>query len=258
MSERNGYEPGVPCWVDLSTPDVTESARFYQEIFGWDVRFDPRPGSGGYGQFTLREKAVGGIGATPDDRTPAAWNTYVATDDIEATADAVSRAGGRVVAGPMEVFEEGAMAAFQDPAGAYVMAWQARRHPGARLVNEPTAFCWNELTVRDTAAALDFYPQVFGWGVRTIEMDGAEYTEWLVGEQSVAGMRAMDETVPPEVPPHWLTYFAVHDCDETVEKVLARGGTVFVEPLDAPVGRFAVMADPRSAAFAVIRLNVPA
>jgi hypothetical protein len=22
MSERNGYEPGVPCWVDLSTPDV--------------------------------------------------------------------------------------------------------------------------------------------------------------------------------------------------------------------------------------------
>ena len=37
MSERDGYEPGVPCWVTAVHPDAEEAAGFYAELFGWET-----------------------------------------------------------------------------------------------------------------------------------------------------------------------------------------------------------------------------
>ena len=36
MSERNGYPPGVPCWVDTQQPDPRAAMRFYEGLFGWE------------------------------------------------------------------------------------------------------------------------------------------------------------------------------------------------------------------------------
>jgi predicted enzyme related to lactoylglutathione lyase len=59
--------------------------------------------------------------------------------------------------------------------------------------------------------------------------------------------------VPDEVPAHWLVYFGVEDTDATVAKATELGGAVPVGPVDITgVGRFAVVQDPWSAAFAVI------
>ena len=53
-------------------------------------------------------------------------------------------------------------------------------------------------------------------------------------------------------PPAWTTYVSVEDADESIAKVKAAGGTVFVEPMDVlDVGRMAVFADPTGAAAAV-------
>jgi hypothetical protein len=56
------------------------------------------------------------------------------------------------------------------------------------------------------------------------------------------------------MPPHWLVYFAVSDCDATVDKAKELGGAVFVPPTDIPPGRFAVLADPQGAMLAVMKL----
>jgi uncharacterized protein len=37
MSERTSYEPGVPSWVDLASPDTDAAAAFYGGLFGWDL-----------------------------------------------------------------------------------------------------------------------------------------------------------------------------------------------------------------------------
>ena len=37
MSERNGYEHGVPSWIAGAHPDPDEAAAFYTELFGWDA-----------------------------------------------------------------------------------------------------------------------------------------------------------------------------------------------------------------------------
>ncbi|MGV9307368.1 VOC family protein [Nonomuraea sp. NPDC003727] len=167
MSVRSGYEAGVPCWVDLSTPDVQASVRFYGEIFGWTAEMIDDPAAGGYGQFVRDGKRVAGVGPIMAEGMPPVWNTYVATDDAAVTADRVKNAGGTVVVEPMRIFEEGSMAVFQATDGSFFSVWQAGNHKGAELVNEPGAFCWNELVTRDPQAATSFYGTVLPWTPRT-------------------------------------------------------------------------------------------
>ena len=35
MLERDGYPPGVPCWVDTSQPNPGAAVAFYRGVFGW-------------------------------------------------------------------------------------------------------------------------------------------------------------------------------------------------------------------------------
>jgi predicted enzyme related to lactoylglutathione lyase len=123
------------------------------------------------------------------------------------------------------------------------------------LVNEAGAFAWNELNTRDLPASKAFYSEVFGWKPNDIDMGGTSYTEWRLGDNPVAGMLQMPDMVPLEVPAHWLVYFGVDDTDATVSQAAALGATTVVPPTDIPPGRFAVLADPDGATFAVIKLQ---
>ncbi|GAA3291823.1 hypothetical protein GCM10020295_09590 [Streptomyces cinereospinus] len=65
-------------------------------------------------------------------------------------------------------------------------------------------------------------------------------------------MMAMDDTFPPEVPPHWLAYVAVGDVDAATATATGAGGTDLREPASVPDGpRIAVLRDPRGAMFGV-------
>ncbi len=71
MSDRNGYDPGTPSWVDLSTPDVEASAKFYGELFGWEaVEAGPPEETGGYRIIMREGKAVGGMMGLMDPNQP--------------------------------------------------------------------------------------------------------------------------------------------------------------------------------------------
>ena len=179
MSDRNGYDPGTPSWVDLSTPDVDASARFYGELFGWEaVEAGPPEETGGYRIIMRDGKAVGGMMGLMDPNQPAVWSTYVAVDDADATARAVRDAGGTVLVEPMDVMDAGRMAFFMDPGGAAIGVWQAGTNKGAQVVNEPGAVTWNELQVRDPEAHKAFYSAVFGWTPEAMQQGPIDYTMW--------------------------------------------------------------------------------
>jgi uncharacterized protein len=62
-----------------------------------------------------------------------------------------------------------------------------------------------------------------------------------------------------DVPPNWLTYFGVADCDASAAKAKQLGGTLLQPPTDIPdIGRFAVCRDGQGAVFAIARFNPPA
>lgn len=250
--DKSSYAPGTPSWVDLSTPDPDAAARFYAGLFGWEIR-EPLPEAGGYRMAELRGRPVAGIGPQMQPGMPPAWATYIATADADATAKAVAAAGGRTLMPPMDVLDAGRMGVFADPAGAVFGVWQPRAHQGAGIVNEPNTLCWNELASRDGAAVIPFYSDVFGWAANTQDMGGLPYTEWLLEGRSIAGMMPMDG-FPAEVPSYWGLYFAVEDTDAAAAKVTELGGVVHQLPMDIPVGRFALLADPQGAMFSVITL----
>jgi uncharacterized protein len=258
MSERTSYEPGTPSWVDLGSPDLGASVDFYRALFGWEVpESENVEQTGGYRRATKSGSDVAGMMPLMQEGQPPAWSSYVSVADANATAAAVKEAGGSVLAEPMDVMELGRMAIFADPTGAVFGIWQPATFQGAGLVNEPGALAWNELNTRDLEGAKAFYGAIFGWDFEDNDMgEMGTYTMINLGGNPIGGILNMVERgVPEEIPAHWLVYFAVEDTDATVAQVKERGGSVMMEPMDIPVGRFAILTDPHGAAFAVIALN---
>ncbi len=254
MPERTGYPHGVPCWVDLATSAPDAAAAFYGGLFGWEaVEAGPAEETGGYRMFALDGKLVAGLGPLPDPSQPPVWNTYVAVDDADAVAASAAEAGGQVVMGPMDVMDAGRMAFLVDPVGAFVGVWQAGRHAGAQLVNEPGAPAWNELICREPELARPFYATVFGWEATPMTVAGVEHTVFNVDGRPIAGVTAMTEEFPAVVPSHWMTYFAVEDADAAAARAEELGGTVSTAAFDAgQIGRIAILMDPMGTAFSVI------
>jgi predicted enzyme related to lactoylglutathione lyase len=245
------YEAGTPCWVDVSTPDLDATRKFYGGLFGWTAHPDPAREAGGCAMFALGEKhAAAAAAALPGQ--PPAWTTYIASDDVDATAARVAAAGGTVLAGPLDVSDAGRMLIARDPTGAAFGAWEAGTRMGAEVANTPGSLVWNELTTADAAAATAFLAQVFGYTVEPVDIGHAEpYRMLEVAGHPVAGVLQLTDEWG-DVPSHWLTYFAVADTDAACGKVVELGGTVSHGPTDTSYGRTARVVDSTGAHFSVI------
>jgi len=273
MAERDGYIPGVPCWVDTTQPDPEAAATFYGSLFGWELEDAMPPGSDvHYYIGRIRGGDVAAISSISEGAPPMAlWNTYVWVDSADHTAAKVVGAGGSVLMDPFDVMDAGRMAVFADPEGAVLCVWQANRHRGSHVVNEHGAVNFNSLHTRNPDAAKSFYGSVFGWETLTLN-GGAEmwtlpgYGDYLEGltpglRKMVADVGAPDGFVdvvasimpiPAEqadMPAHWSVTFAVDDADGIAERAVELGGKVLAGPFDAPWVRTAVIADPQGATF---------
>jgi hypothetical protein len=259
--------------VDTSQPDPGAAVEFYGGLFGWEFEDMMPPGSpGSYFSARIRGADVAAVSSAPETAPgTAVWNTYVWVRDADETASRVAEAGGTTLVQPFDVMEAGRMAVFADTEGAAFSVWQAKRHKGAQLVNEPGTLNFNGLNTRDAEAAKSFYGAVFGW--ETLAMDGGFEMWTLPGyadhlELSDPGLRERtgEMGVPVEfadvvasmnrISPgqgdaraRWEVTFAVDDADATARKATELGGTVVVAPFDAPWVRTTVIADPSGATF---------
>lgn len=259
MTIVQGHTPGTFCWLDLGTTDPGKAKEFYCRLFGWVAQDIPMGDNSFYTMLDLQRQAAAALyELSPEMRSqgvPAHWLLYIAVESADEVAAKVPQLGGTVVGRPFDVMDVGRVVLLKDPQGAMVAAWQPKSHIGAGIIGEIGSLCWSELNTSDSLSAERFYTNVFGWGVKTSPMGPGTYTEWLVCGQSAAGM----VQILPEwglVPPHWLAYLRVGNCEELVAKALAMGATSLVPPMDVPkVGRFAVIRDPQGAVFAVIALT---
>jgi uncharacterized protein len=272
MPERDGYIPGVPCWIDTSHPDAEAVLPFYGGLFGWtfeDVM--PADAPGRYYMARIRGGDAAAVGTAPEGGPPmAVWNTYIWVTSADDAAAKARDLGGAVVADPFDVMTAGRMAVLADPEGAVFSVWEAREHKGAQIVNEHGAVNFNGLATRDVERAKAFYGGLFGW--ETLDLpSGLMWTLPGYGdhlEERTPGLReqvasmggpegfidvvAMVNPIADgdtETPPNWSVTFATDDADATAAKATELGGTVVAGPLDAPWVRMAVLQDPQGAFF---------
>src|SRR6478736_4590891 len=165
MPERDGYIPGVPCWVDTSQPDAEAALDFYSGLFGWEFEnVMPEGSEGKYFIGRIRGGDVAAIGGAPEGAPPmAVWNTYIWVDSADGAAMKAREAGGGVAVEPFDVMDAGRMAVLTDPEGAAFCVWQAKEHKGAQVVNEHGSLNFNGLATRDPEGAGVFYGALFGW-----------------------------------------------------------------------------------------------
>jgi predicted enzyme related to lactoylglutathione lyase len=270
MPERDGYIPGVPCWVDTTQPNPDAAAEFYGGLFGWEFE-DVMPGEGKYLIGRIRGGDVGAISSPAEGQEwPIAWNSYVWVDSADDAAAKVRDAGGTVVVEPFDIFDSGRMGVFADPEGAVISVWQANQHKGSQIVNEHGSVNFNNLNTRDLEGAKAFYGAVFGW--ETLDLGGSymwtlpgygDYLEELTPgtRENMATMGAPDGFIDavagllpipddqPDTPPHWGVTFAVDDADASAARAEELGGAVLHGPFDAPWVRMSVITDPQGAMF---------
>ena len=260
MSERDGYQPGVPCWVDTWQPDADAAVAFYSELFGWEAEDTMPPDvPGKHFMCRLRGSDVAAVASRPEAAPAAtAWGTYVWVESAEDAAAKAVEAGGGIVMDPFESLDGGRIAVLTDPGGAAFGVWQPGAHKGAQRVNEPGAWAMSQLITSDFDGANAFYGELFGWEP---EPFGDEFTMWrlpgFVGGEP-------EQPVPRDVvavaargegPSRWSVDFWVGDADAAAAEAAELGGTVVMPPFDTPVGKTAVLQDPHGATFSVSKVG---
>jgi predicted enzyme related to lactoylglutathione lyase len=268
------YPHGVPSWVDTEQPDLQAACAFYGGLLGWTFEDAVPPGApGSYLIARLDGDDVAAI-APPGHDQPVAWNTYVAVDDADATAAAVTAAGGVVLVEPTDVGPAGRYAICTDPRGARFRLWQAGRRLGAQAVNAPGTWNFSDLRTADPATADRFYAPVFGWEItdmgfaRMIRRPGygdhlaATVDPGIKDRQGDVGAPPGFEDAIGWVAPasgaadRWHVTFSVADRDDAVARAESLGATVLSSE-DTQWTRHAEIRDPQGAELTLSQFTPP-
>lgn len=249
MPKSSEHSAGAPAWLELSVADLEAAKEFYGALFGWTFKTDetsPRRHTD-----ALKDGAVvAGLAQIPQGSgQPTVWATYLATNDVDTTAEDAAQLGGTVVVPPFDVPGRARAAVVRDATGAVVGLWQAAPRIGFELINELGATCWHEVLTNDIDGADEFYTALFPYVTQRVD---DETTILRLADQPVGGRRRIGEKLQGVVPPHWEGYFWVEDTARAAERVVQLGGKVRFGPVQTPHGPLAGVTDPFGAHFTVI------
>jgi predicted enzyme related to lactoylglutathione lyase len=243
-------------WYDLMTNDPAGARGFYTRLIGWGTQqWDG--GGQPYTLWTNNKTPLGGVMELPEDAraagAPPHWLSYVAVDDIKATAPRAEELGGSVLHGPVDIPNAGSFAVLADPQGAVFAIYQSDAEYSADSRSAGVGgFSWHELATSDSNGAFRFYSELFGWKPgEALDMGEAGiYQLFGSGGSPLGGMFNKPNEMPG--PPMWLYYIKVKNVNDAVKRVAELGGRVINGPMEVPDGDLiAQCLDPQGALFAV-------
>jgi predicted enzyme related to lactoylglutathione lyase len=242
-------------WYELMTTDTAAGGAFYSKVVGWTTRevgAPPMP----YTTFELNGVGMAGMMTLPKDAGPMpAWIGYIHVPDVDACADRVVAAGGKLHKGPTDVPGMLRFAVMLDPQGAPFVLFTADPRmpsPTRPAPGTPGTIGWHELMAADGDSAFDFYSSQFGW------TKGEAHDMGPMGLYQIFDVNGVPTggimTKPPQVPaPFWSYYFQVDGIKAAIERIQAGGGTVMNGPLQVPGGSWIVQGtDPQGAFFSLV------
>lgn len=115
-------------WHELHTSDWPKALAFYGAMFGWGKGSSFDMGTlGTYQQFTIGGTPAGGLFNSPAAQRACFWLFYFSVGDIDAAAERVTAAGGKILSGPQQVPGGGWILQATDPEGAMFALLGIRR-----------------------------------------------------------------------------------------------------------------------------------
>lgn len=243
-------------WFDLMTTEPAGAETFYGELVGWQTQ-QWETEAFTYTMWANGDATLGGVVELPEEAraagTPPHWLSYVAVDDVDATAARASELGGSVLHPPTDIPSVGRFAVIQDPQGAAIAVYRSvSEGDGDLKAPEVGEFSWHELATIDFEAAHGFYSELFGWEkLEAMDMgDAGIYQIYGRHGRPLGGMFNKPAEMPG--PPGWLYYIRVEDVRGAADRVRRLGGRVLNGPMEVPGGDLiAQCMDPQGAMFAL-------
>jgi predicted enzyme related to lactoylglutathione lyase len=244
------HAPGSFCTAVLRTPDLERAAAFYSALVGWTSQ--EVSGTPGHRLLQFGGRTVASLHQISEGSDH--WVPHVSVESIErTTADALMF--GATLVDTVSVASLARLATFRDPEGALFGLWQPAPHQGAQLTEDVGSLWWIEVLSNNVAGAREFYGRLFGWiSVDTSFEPFAAYTVFKRGDGQEGGILPIGRDW--EVSPTWNSIFAVADCNATLERAKALGGSVIFVHTVPKHGRIGSLRDPGGAVF-VMRGPVP-
>ncbi len=245
------YQHGRFVWFECYSNDPDQARVFYSELFGWTI--EPMQMSNGQSYQLIKsgDTGIGGLMKLQSDQGEHPfWLSYISVSDVDATTTKISKGGGAVFAPPFAVPGVGRMAVVRDPQGATFALFKGETEDPSEAEG-PGAWWWNELWTSDHQDAVQFYEDVFGYTHDQMPMPDGTYFILKQGDQPRGGVM---HSPSPEVPPNWLPYVRITNCDETAARAEGLGAKIAWPPTDIPsIGRFTVLHDPTGTPIAAIQ-----
>jgi len=244
---------GLFVWYEHLTKDVKAAIAFYTEVIGWKTQ--PFEGSD-YIMWVGAQGPLGGVMTLPEEAAklgaPPHWMAHVEAENVDSTVALVKKLHGRILKEPTDIPTVGRFAVIADPQGAVLSLFTPNHAMPMHDLAKDGEFCWNELMTTDSAAAVKFYSQIFGWKILE-EMDmgpAGTYRVFGLGDKGIGGVMTTPKGAP--MPPMWIFYTSTSDLDATLGRAKKKGGKVMNGPMDIPGGgRIAQLADTQGAVFAL-------
>lgn len=254
---------GTFAWIVLSTSDPAGATAFYKRMLGWQDLETP--------VTTVMVNSGIPVAAVMDYRQndhiqkePVNWLPFVRVQNLEASIARILELGGSLLV-PTRNVHFGKGAAVRGVTGEAIGLWETPIMPGGEpVLMDPQVCGWFELVTRDPEKAAAFYRAAFGWriadegGYTFIGNDSGQFGglvklagDWEDHAFLAAIGRARGEKL--SVPPHWMLFFSVEDCESFTDEAEELGAQVTgrPEPLHT-LGTFAVLRDPQGVYFSVL------
>lgn len=125
---------GNIAYFEIPSDDVERAKKFYEKVFGWEIRSAPMPGMPDYSSVTagkpFKQKGMsylnmGGMNKRMWPGQPIM--NYVQVDSVDKTLELVRQQGGKQMAEKLTIPEVGVIAFITDSEGNSLGIWEAQK-----------------------------------------------------------------------------------------------------------------------------------
>lgn len=189
VSETPAVAPdsyGNIVWYTLVTPNLQESAAFYQNIFDWEISTTELKGQN-IGLVRYQGQPIASmVEITGADA--ALWVASVSTQSVKEITGKFTANGGRVILKDFNIQNTGKQVILEGPLGEKLGFIENPAHPVSQLTNGAQQWIWTELWSTNTDLSRSFYQKVFNASITENEKTDKPY--WFInkGGQKVGGI----------------------------------------------------------------------
>ncbi|MEM7053654.1 MAG: VOC family protein [Pseudomonadota bacterium] len=258
----SNHRDGAIVWHDLLTDQVDRARRFYADLFGWQYLvehasdFAWRPGQTADYPLIISKQAAHGGFVDPDIQVSPGWLAYVAVNDVAGAAERARILGARIEREPFDVPGVGRSALICDPWGARICAFSPTHH----FPPPSGVFVWDQLITSESAAALHFYQELFGWSTARATSDrGDEYGVFKSADATPVAVvkQSSENSGSSDYQAQWISCMAVGHLDHSIVQAVELGAALVQTPDRLrDIGHFAILKDPVGARFGLVQVEI--